>query len=97
MRALVFDLDGTLLQYTAAYRDLLATTFETVSGRVEDAWLDSYEDAFFEEVEQRLGADRYAMIGDSDDDVDGAAAAGWASVRYEVGRLAELPAVLGWE
>ncbi|PSP45986.1 hypothetical protein BRC69_04640, partial [Halobacteriales archaeon QH_6_66_25] len=46
----------------------------------------------FREVERRIDADGYAMIGDSDDDVDGAEAAGWESLRYDGGRLGDVPA-----
>jgi len=198
MRALVFDLDGTLLQYTREYGDLLRTTFQEVSGDVDTAWLETYNEAFFEEfgacnpgpvqrafeetgapgdagrfaerlheaevhatelpdsaledlerlseqfplailtnglpdwqrgkidahgigqyadavvtsyevgehkpgaapyreVEQRLDADRFGMIGDSDDDIEGAQAAGWDSLRYGGGRLRDVPAELSRE
>lgn len=198
MRALVFDLDGTLLQYTREYQDLLETTFRDVSGDVDTAWLDTYRETFFEEfvacnpspvqrafdatgapgdgdrfaerlhgaevdatelpdhgsedlerlseqfplailtnglgdwqrgkiaahgighhvdaivtsydvgehkpgaapyreVEQRIEADRFAMIGDSDDDIEGAQAVGWDTLRYEGGRLGDVPAELSRE
>jgi len=198
MRALVFDLDGTLLQYTRDYEDLLADVFDDVSGRVEDFWLETYNETFFEEflacnprpvqrafdrtgapgnpeqfadclhgvevqateppttavqdldqlgdsfqlavltnglpewqrgklaaqslldpfetvvtsyevgshkpdpapfreVERRLDADAYAMIGDSDDDIDGAENAGWDALRYEGGRLSDVPEALDWQ
>jgi len=47
-------------------------------------------------VESMLGADAYAMVGDSDSDLDGAEAAGWRSVRYDDQRLALLPEAVGW-
>jgi putative hydrolase of the HAD superfamily len=55
-----------------------------------DAVLTSYEvgahkpdAAIFEAAADRLPAEEYAMVGDSDDDVEGARAAGWVPVRYE--------------
>jgi len=198
MRALVFDLDGTLLQYQRAYDVLLAATFEEGCGCVDQVHLDSYSESFFEEfsacndrpverafdrtgvsgdpeefadrllaaeiaateppagaqsdlerlgdtftlgvltnglpewqrgklaahslldpfetvvtsyevgahkpdpapfreVERRLDADAYAMIGDSDDDIDGAENAGWDALRYEGGRLSDVPEALDWQ
>ena len=181
MRALVFDLDGTLLQYSRDYEDLITASFEDVCGSVQEPWLETYNETFFEEfaacnadefsqrlhdaeiaatvspteahadlerlgeefalavltnglpdwqrgklaasdldsyfdavvtsfdvgahkpdpepfreVERRIDADGYAMIGDSDDDVDGAEAAGWESLRYDGGRLGDVPAALDW-
>lgn len=46
MRAIVFDLDGTLLQLTRSYRELLATAFEETCGRAPAAWIDDYEAVF---------------------------------------------------
>lgn len=43
-------------------------------------------------LEERLPADRYAMVGDSDDDVDGAAQAGWTPYRYDGSGFGDLPA-----
>ena len=55
-----------------------------------DAFVASYEAgahkpdaAPFRLAEDRLGATHYTMVGDDDADVDGAANAGWASIRYE--------------
>lgn len=39
--------------------------------------------AIFDLAERRLPAAEYAMVGDSDDDVEGARAAGWVPIRYE--------------
>jgi putative hydrolase of the HAD superfamily len=47
-------------------------------------------------AEERLPADAYAMVGDSDDDVEGAAAAGWSARRYEGEGFGDLPASLPW-
>jgi putative hydrolase of the HAD superfamily len=198
MQALVFDLDGTLLQYTREYREVLTGSFEAVCGDVEESWIETYTEAFLEEfgecnpeparrafertaapanpqrfaeqlhqaevdatrsaprahedlddlgeafslavltngptdwqlgkldahgltdpfdaivtsyevgahkpdtepfaaVERRLDADAYAMIGDSDSDVEGARAAGWRAHQYDGGRLAAAPAAVSWE
>lgn len=51
MRAIFFDLDGTLLHFTRDYRVVLADAFEAVAGGVRDEWLDTYDDAFFEYFE----------------------------------------------
>lgn len=55
-----------------------------------DAVVTSYEAgahkpdaAIFDLAEERLPADDHAMVGDSDEDVEGARAAGWVPVRYE--------------
>ncbi|MFC4248992.1 HAD family hydrolase [Natribaculum luteum] len=48
MRAILFDLDGTLLRLTREYHDLLAETFETVCGTVDDGWLEAYDEAFYD-------------------------------------------------
>lgn len=48
MRAIVFDLDGTLLHLTDDYGEILADAIRTVEGEVRDGWLDAYDDAFFE-------------------------------------------------
>lgn len=195
-RALYFDLDGTLLQSTRDYGDLLAAAFRRVEGESRDEWLEAYDEAFFERfsacqpepsrwafatvsdrpdalaetlhelevaatelpagtredlaalgeryrlgvlsngmpewqrgklrahdleaafdavvtsydagahkpdaapfalAERELPADAYAMVGDSDADVEGAEGHGWAAVRYEGGRFRDVPAELGWE
>lgn len=66
-----------------------------------DAVVASYEvgvhkpdPAPFREIEERLSARRYGMVGDSDADVDGATGAGWFAHRYDGGRYADLPAAL---
>ena len=190
--ALVFDLDGTLLEFDGAYRDLLAAAIADVRGDAPEEWLETYPGAFFEafsacepdparrafarldgcsdperyadallerelaasappddargdlerladrfdlgvltngvrdwqlaklrahdleecfdavvasyevgahkpapepyrELEARLPADRYAMIGDAEDDVDGARNAGWEAFRYDGGGFGHLP------
>jgi putative hydrolase of the HAD superfamily len=55
-----------------------------------DAVVTSYEAgahkpdaAIFDLAEERLPADDHAMVGDSDEDVEGAREAGWVPVRYE--------------
>jgi putative hydrolase of the HAD superfamily len=47
-------------------------------------------------AERRLPADAYALVGDSDADVDGAADAGWARARYGGGQLADAVDDLDW-
>jgi len=46
MRAIVFDLDGTLCQFTRDYRDIVAEAFETAVGAVRAEWIDAYDEAF---------------------------------------------------
>ena len=73
--------------------------------------LDEYVDAFvasydagahkpdpapFRYAEERLPADEYAMVGDDDADVDGAAAAGWTAHRYDGDGVGDLPDALDW-
>ncbi|MFC3477120.1 HAD family hydrolase [Halobacterium litoreum] len=50
----------------------------------------------FELAERRLPADAYALVGDADADVDGAANAGWDALRYGGGELGDVPGDLGW-
>ncbi|MDJ1432135.1 HAD family hydrolase [Halostagnicola sp. A-GB9-2] len=195
MKAIYFDVDGTLLHFTRAYDDLLADAFRTVEGEVRDEWLETYNERFYDvfsacepnpsrnafatvsenpeelleelrerEVEacqppervhahlealseefklgvltngvrswqlrkleaydldahfdaivssydagvhkpdpepfalaeRRLPADEYAMVGDSDDDIEGAAQVGWATHRYEEDGFGKLPEVFCW-
>lgn len=48
MKAIFFDLDGTLLHFTRDYRDVLADTFRRVTGESHDEWIDSYNQTFFD-------------------------------------------------
>lgn len=198
MQALVFDLDGTLLQLDRPYESVLSTAFEAVCGRVDERWIETYDEAFrtalealeqdpariafeatdapgdagafarhlheeeiaagrlpeharsdldsladrfslavltngpdewqrgkveahdltavfdavvtsyeagahkpdpapYRAVESKLDAESYAMVGDSDSDIDGATAAGWESVRYTGQRFEAVPEMLSWE
>lgn len=47
-------------------------------------------------LEDRLPAEAYAMVGDTDSDVEGALAAGWTAYRYEGGGFGDLPEALTW-
>lgn len=197
MRAVGFDLDGTLLHYTRDYQALLADAMRDVTGAAPSAALDRYEEAFFERFraldpdpverafqdalpeanadaltdallrreieatappagaaadlerlaaryrlgvltnglpewqraklsahglmdvfdgfvasyeaaahkpatepfrlfEERLPAERYAMVGDDSADVDGAAAADWAACRYDGSGFGALPDAIDW-
>ena len=67
-QALVFDLDGTLLQYTTAYRTIVEKTFIAVTRTVRDGWVETYQEAFFEVFEacQREPVRRgFAAVGHS--------------------------------
>jgi putative hydrolase of the HAD superfamily len=46
MRALIFDLDGTLLHLDESYGSVLETAFVSVCGRVEERWVETYDEAF---------------------------------------------------
>ena len=201
VKAIGFDLDGTLISFREPYEHLLERTFESVVGTSRSVWIETYDDAFYElfatlEVnpverafdrvvatrdgfdadpnvlaaqlhsyecelsetppsleadlqhlrdegyalavltngvhdwqraklrsagieayfdavvasydagahkpdlapfrllESRLGADTYAMVGDSDADVEGAKAAGWTAHRYDGGGFGALPAAI---
>lgn len=48
-------------------------------------------------AEERLPADAYAMVGDSDSDVEGGENAGWATYRYDGRGFGDLPEALGWD
>ncbi len=48
-------------------------------------------------AEARLPADRYAMVGDAEDDVDGARAVGWETYEYHGQGFGDLPGGLTWE
>lgn len=47
MRAVFFDLDGTLLRFGRNYRDILADAVREVLGRVPSGVLERYDDAFY--------------------------------------------------
>ncbi|MCU4739894.1 HAD family hydrolase [Natronoglomus mannanivorans] len=51
----------------------------------------------FETLEAELPAAEYAMVGDSESDLEGASAVGWEAYRYSGGGFGELPDVFGWE
>ncbi|WP_327050697.1 HAD family hydrolase [Halomicrococcus gelatinilyticus] len=51
----------------------------------------------FRLAEERLPADEYAMVGDSDADVAGARDAGWIARRYDGGGFDDLPGALDWQ
>ena len=68
-----------------------------------DAFVASYEVgahkpdvAPFHEVEDRLDADAYAMVGDDDADVEGARVAGWTAHRYDGDGFGDLPDAIEW-
>ena len=48
MKAIFFDLDGTLLHHTREYRNVLTDTFESVQGTANDEWIETYNEAFYE-------------------------------------------------
>lgn len=48
-----------------------------------DAGAHKPDPAPFRLAEDRLGADRYVMVGDDDADIQGAENAGWQSIRYD--------------
>ncbi len=197
MKAIFFDLDGTLLHFEREYRDVLTDTFSAVLGKSREEWIDSYDRAFydsleahkpnpysdgfsavdvqadserlietlrdqeismcqppenahddlsrlaesfklgvltnglpdwqnqklqaydldqyfdtfiasyevgthkpdiapFQAAEQRLPADSYSMVGDSDADIDGATKAGWTTHRYQGDGFGVLPDALNW-
>lgn len=48
MRAIVFDLDGTLLQFSQEYETILTETFRAVEGETGEEWIPAYTETFFE-------------------------------------------------
>ncbi|MDF9744972.1 HAD family hydrolase [Natrinema salsiterrestre] len=68
------------------YFDAIVASYE-VGSHKPDA-------APYRALEERLPADRYGMVGDSEGDVDGAKNAGWSAYRYDGGGFAPLPAGL---
>lgn len=48
MHAICFDLDGTLLHFSRNYADVLADTFMDVTGESRDAWIETYNEKFFQ-------------------------------------------------
>lgn len=47
MTAIFFDVDGTLVRWPGAYDAIPERAFERVVGRVEEAWIDHYNERFF--------------------------------------------------
>ena len=47
-RAIVFDLDGTLLELQGVYDEILTATFRTVESEVRPAWVEQYTERFHE-------------------------------------------------
>ncbi|ELY83706.1 HAD family hydrolase [Natrinema altunense] len=70
-----YDLEG--------YFDAIVASYE-VGAHKPDA-------APYRVLEERLPADRYGLIGDSESDVDGAKHVGWSADRYEGGGFGALP------
>lgn len=70
MRAIFFDLDGTLLHFTRDYRDILTDAIQTVEGNVSDELVNTYNKAFFD-ILVACGPNPYrrafATIGDDPD------------------------------
>lgn len=72
----------------AAYVDAVVASYEVGAHKPDPAP--------FRAAEERLGADEYAMVGDSDADIDGARAAGWRAHRYDEDGFGDLPDALDW-
>ncbi|MFT4884928.1 MAG: putative hydrolase of the HAD superfamily [Natronomonas sp.] len=73
----------------------LAAFFETVVSSYE-LGAHKPDPKPFRTAEERLSADAYAMVGDSDDDVEGAEGVGWTAHRYDGGGFGDLPDTLDW-
>jgi FMN phosphatase YigB (HAD superfamily) len=48
MTAIFFDVDGTLVRWPGEYDAILERAVKRVVGRVEDGWLDYYNERFFD-------------------------------------------------
>lgn len=48
MRAIAFDLDGTVLHFTREYEAVLRDSVGNVAGEVREEWLEAYQERFFE-------------------------------------------------
>lgn len=48
MRAIAFDLDGTVLHFTREYEAVLRDAVESVAGEVREEWLETYQMQFYE-------------------------------------------------
>lgn len=46
MEAIVFDLDGTLLEIPVPYNEVLRRTFHSVTGESRESWLRTYDERF---------------------------------------------------
>lgn len=80
---------GKLRKYNLdQYFDTVVTSYEAGAHKPEEA---PYRIA-----EQRLPAETYAMIGDSDEDITGAKNAEWTAYRYSGSGFGDIPAELDW-
>ncbi|WP_224448466.1 HAD family hydrolase [Haloprofundus salilacus] len=52
MRAIFFDLDGTLLHFTRDYREVLRDAFADAAGEVPDGAVERYDETFYEAFER---------------------------------------------
>ena len=48
MKAIVFDLDGTLISFREPYERMLELTFESTVGTSRPAWIETYDEAFYD-------------------------------------------------
>lgn len=48
MRAIFFDLDGTLLHFTREYDGVLADAFRDVTDECREGWRETYDETFFD-------------------------------------------------
>lgn len=71
-RAIVFDLDGTLIQYDRPYEDILEEAVKTVDGDVP-GWTDRYHQAFFDLFEAMEPEPVRRAFARMDDSVDAGA------------------------
>lgn len=68
MKAIIFDLDGTLLKFTRDYEDVLRETFIDTIGHSKKRWINNYNEEFFKNFNNMVKRPYYKSFSELDVD-----------------------------